>query len=55
MFTLCILLTVYKTCGYLRLAQEAAEASMQAAVDEVRSLPDYSERGEMRLIIIFYY
>ena len=26
---------------------------MQAAVDEVRSLPDYSERGEVRLIIFF--
>ena len=43
--------SVYKTCGYLRLAQEAAEASMQEAVDEVRSLPDYSERGEVRLIV----
>ena len=38
---------VYRTCGYLRLAQEVAGESMQAAVDEVRTLPDYATKGEV--------
>ena len=39
--------SVYETCGYLRLAQEVAGESMQAAVDEVRTLPDYATKGEV--------
>ena len=38
---------VYRTCGYLRLAQEVAGESMQAAVDEVHTLSDYATKGEV--------
>ena len=38
---------MYRTCGYLRLAQEVAGESMQAAVDEVHTLPDYATKGEV--------
>ena len=40
-------LSVYRLCGYLRLAQEVAEKSMKEAVDKVQTFPDYSSKGEV--------
>ena len=41
---------VYRTCGYLRLVQDVAGESMQEAVDEVNTLPDYSTNGEVSAV-----
>ena len=38
---------VYRTCGYLRLVQDVAGESMEEAMDEVHTLPDYSTKGEV--------
>ena len=38
---------VYRRCGYLGLVQEVAGKSMQEAIDEVRTLPDYAAKGEV--------
>ena len=41
------LCAVYNKCGYIDLVTEAAEESMQAAIQEVESLPHYQEKGEV--------
>ena len=41
---------VYNSLGYLSVVAEAAEASMNLAVHEIEELPDYAEKGEVRII-----
>ena len=41
---------VYNSLGYLSVVAEAAEASMNLAVHEIQELPDYAEKGEVRII-----
>lgn len=43
----CVLMAVYKQCGYVGIVKRAAEQSMQAAVEEVKSLPIYDSSGEV--------
>ena len=38
---------VYNKNDYLGIVGEAAEKSMQSAVDEVKALPDYDTKGEV--------
>ena len=38
---------VYRTGGYLQVVQDMAKKSMQNAVDEVHTLPEYSAKGEV--------
>jgi hypothetical protein len=45
---------VYRTCGYLRLVQEVAGRSMQEAVDEVRTLPEYAVKGEVCVLNVMH-
>jgi len=40
---------VYNKCGYVDLVSHAAEESMQAAVEEIHSLPGYEDRGEVKI------
>ena len=40
--------TVYRACSYLEVVQQVAEESMQEAVDEVCTLPEYAAKGEVR-------
>ena len=40
-------LSVYKDFGYAEMVDDLAEESMQVAVDEVKTLPHYSEEGEV--------
>ena len=42
---------MYKTAKYMESVRECAEASMQSAVDSVKSTPGYSINGE---VIGFY-
>lgn len=39
--------TVYNSLGYMEVVAEAAEASMNLAVREVKELPNYAECGEV--------
>jgi len=41
-------ISVYKDCGYMDIVDTAAEKSMQEAVEEVKLLPDYATKGEVR-------
>ena len=41
---LCI---VYYKQGYMDIVSDAAEESMRSAIEEVKSLPHYSENGEV--------
>ena len=38
---------VYRKRGYVDLVSDAVERSMRAAIEEVKSLPDYQEKGEV--------
>lgn len=38
---------VYNQCGYIEVVKGLAEKCMQAAVDEVRTLADYTTKGEV--------
>ena len=38
---------VYNRCAYIDIVAGLAEKSMQAAVDEVKGLPEYSANGEV--------
>ena len=40
--------TVYNNNSYLEIVAAAAEHSMQSAVEEVKALPHYSTKGEVR-------
>ena len=40
--------SVYHGRGYLEIVSRAAEISMQSAVEEVQSLPEYAEKGEVK-------
>ena len=39
---------MYQLLGYIESVSRAAEKCMQDAVEEVKSLPHYSEKGEVR-------
>lgn len=39
---------VYYQCGYSDVIGTLAEASMNAAVGQVKALPDYPTKGEVR-------
>ena len=41
---------VYQKRGYVDIIATAAERSMQAAVEEIQVLPEYSSKGE----VLFY-
>ena len=43
--------SVYHGRGYLKIVSRAAEISMQSAVEEVQSLPEYAEKGEVKSIM----
>ncbi len=47
--------TVYNNNSYLEIVAAAAEHSMQSAVEEVKALPHYSTKGEVRCWIICIY
>ena len=47
------LCTVYNSCGYLDIVEELAQQSMQAAVEEVKSLPDYPTKGEVNVECLY--
>ena len=49
--------SVYHGRGYLEIVSRAAEISMQSAVEEVQSLPEYAEKGEYHgmLCVLSYY
>ena len=38
---------VYNRHGYIEVVGQLAQDSMQAAVDEVQSLPEYPTKGEV--------
>ena len=38
---------MYNSRGYLDIVEELAQQTMQAAVEEVKSLPDYPTKGEV--------
>ena len=40
---------MYKDLGYAQLVDDLAEVSMQGAVDEVKTLPHYSEHREVQV------
>ena len=46
-FLLACLFTVYNSGGYVDMVAKLAEKSMMAAVEEVKSLPDYATTGEV--------
>ena len=41
---------MYNASGYIEIVARAAEESMKAAVEEVKSLSHYKESGEVREI-----
>ena len=41
---------VYKGCGYMDIVNTASEKCMQEAVEEVKLLPEYSSKGEVRYL-----
>ena len=46
--TICVhVYVVYASGGYMEIIQRAAESSMQAAVSEVKCLPQYLDNGEV--------
>ena len=48
-------LLVYKDFGYAQLVDDLAEESMQGAVDEVTTLPYYSQQGEVQSLFTLMY
>ena len=44
---------VYNRHGYIELVDRLAQHSMQAAVEEVQALPEYSTKGEVHTM--YYY
>lgn len=44
---------VYNQCGYIDIVQVLAESSMQAAVEEIKALPEYSSEGEVSALVNF--
>ena len=46
----CIISLVYNRHGYVEVVSRLAEHSMQAAVEEVQTLPDYSTNGEVKIL-----
>ncbi len=46
----CVSSLVYNHCGYIEVVSGLAEKSMQAAVDEVKMLAEYSANGEVIVI-----
>ena len=49
MFIVLFVLLVYKDFGYPQLVDDLAEKSTQGAVDKVKTLPHYSEQGEVQV------
>ena len=43
--------SVYNRHAYVKIVSRLAQHSMQAAVEEVQTLPDYSTKGEVRLLL----
>ena len=42
-----VIILVYQKQGYMDIVSEAAEQSMKAAILEVKSLQEYSSKGEV--------
>ena len=42
-----VMILVYQKQGYMDIVSEAAEQSMKAAIFEVKSLQEYSSKGEV--------
>ena len=51
----CIILSVYQHHGYMTIVNGLAEESMQAAVNEVCHLPNYSTIGEVCNILLMWH
>ena len=46
-----LFLLVYNDLGYAQIVADLAEESMQVAVDEVKSLSHYTEKGEVLVCV----
>lgn len=46
---------MYNRHGYVNIVGRLAEQSMQTAVEEVQTLPDYPENGEVNTTFAEYY
>ena len=45
---------MYYSNGYVALVHDLAEENMNDAVSEVKALPDYSVKGEVGSIMLFF-
>ena len=46
--------TVYRMCGYFWVVDNVAKKSMQEAVDEAHTLPEYAAKGEVSNLMLHY-
>lgn len=48
-----IIFSVYNRHGYIGIVDRLAEQSMQKAVEEVQTLPDYTTKGEVIKLVTY--
>lgn len=49
---ICDFALVYRSLGYMDVVAAAAEASMMLAINEIKELPEYAEKGEVIVCVL---